>query len=110
MNFDKSYFSFGNAFHCKTHTNSDNITITAEVEKQLRDRLSPADVKISLRLTRIKELHAKWIHELYEHMRKRPEIMTKEFEAASINNSCVNARVCVTGINNLFRSEEYVVA
>ena len=41
---------------------SDNITITAEVEKQHRDGVSRADVKISLRLARIRELHAKWIH------------------------------------------------
>ena len=59
----------------------DNITITAEFEKQLCDGVSPADVKISLRLTGITELHAKWIHELYEHMRKRPEIITIGFEA-----------------------------
>ena len=43
-------------FIAKTRTHSDNITIIAEVEKQLRDGVRPADVKICLRLTRIKEL------------------------------------------------------
>ena len=58
----------------------DDITITAEVEKQLRDGVSPAEVKISLRLTCVKDL------------RKRPEIITNGFEAAVINEACVNAR------------------
>ena len=63
---------------------SDNITITAEIEKQLRDGVSRADVKITLRLTHIKELNRKSIHELYEHMRKIPEVITK---AAGFNKA-----------------------
>ena len=40
---------------------NDNITIIllAELEKQLRDGVSLAKVKIFLRLTRVKEVHAK---------------------------------------------------
>ena len=34
---------------------SDNIIINAEAEKQQRDGVSPADVKISLRLASAKE-------------------------------------------------------
>ena len=64
-------------FIAKTRTYSDDITITAEIEKQLRDGVSRADVKITLRLTHIKELNRKSIHELYEHMRKIPEVITK---------------------------------
>ena len=47
---------------------------------------------------------------LYEHMRKRPEIITKRFGAVAINKACVNTRAYVTRVNNPFRSEEYVVA
>ena len=54
-------------FIAKIRKYSDDITITTEVEKHLRDRVSPAGFKIFLRLTRKKELHTKWIHELYEH-------------------------------------------
>ena len=78
--------------------------ITAEVEKQLRDESSPPEVKISRRLTRIKKLHAKWINKLYEHMMKRPEIITNNFEAAGINEVCVNARTYMTRVKNPFRS------
>ena len=35
----------------KTHTHSNNITTTAEVEKQLRDGVNPVEVKLFLRLT-----------------------------------------------------------
>ena len=77
--------SCGNPSLEKTRTQSDNITINAEVEKQLRDGVSPTDIKLSLGLTRIKELNVKWIHELYEHIRKKPEITANGFEAASIN-------------------------
>ena len=103
----KFYLSFGNAFHCKTRTYSGNITITAEVKKQLRDGVSPADIKISLRLTRINELHAKRIH---DHMRKRLEVITNGFEAAGINEACVNVCIYVTRVQNPFCSEECVEA
>ena len=60
-------------------------------------------------MTHIKELYAKWIHELREHMRKRPEIITDAFEAAGIDEACVNACIYVTRVQNPFRSDEYVV-
>ena len=40
-------------FIAKSRTGGDNTTITTEVERQLRDGVSHADVKISLRLTRM---------------------------------------------------------
>ena len=43
-------------------------------------------------------------------MRKRPEIVTSWFEAAGINEACVNARAYVTRAENPFHSDEYVVA
>ena len=43
-------------------------------------------------------------------MRKRLEIITNGFEAASINEACVNARAYMTRVKNPFRSDEYVVA
>ena len=86
-----------------------NTWYAAEVETQLRDGVSPADVKISMKLTRIKELHAKWIHELYDHMRKSPDIITNGFSAAGIHEACLNARTYVTRVDNPFRSNEYVI-
>ena len=79
---------------------SDNITIPTEVKKQL----------CALRLTRIKKLHTKWIHELYQHIRKKPEIITNGFEAAGIKEACLNARTYATRVENPFRRDGYVVA
>ena len=42
------------------------------------------------------------MHELYEHTRKRPEMVTNGFEAAGINKASVNARTYV-------KSDEFVV-
>ena len=43
-------------------------------------------------------------------MRKRPEVIKYGFEAAGINEACVNARAFVTRVYNPLRSEEYVLA
>ena len=43
-------------------------------------------------------------------MRKRPEIITNKFEAAGINEACVNTHIYVIRVKNPFRSKEYVVA
>ena len=45
-----------------------NMWYTEQVAKQLNEGKSPADVEVSLNLSEIKPLHAKWIYEMYEYL------------------------------------------
>ena len=46
-----------------------NMWYTEQVAKQLNEGKAPADVEVSLNLSEIKPLHAKWIYEMYEYLR-----------------------------------------
>ena len=39
-----------------------------QVAKQLNKGKAPAEVEVSLNLSEIKPLHAKWIYEMYEYL------------------------------------------
>ena len=45
-----------------------NMCYTEQVAKQLNEGKVPADVDVSLNLSEIKPLHAKWIYEMYEYL------------------------------------------
>ena len=42
---------------------------TEQVEKQQNEGKAPVDVEVSLNLSEIKPLHAKWMYEMYEYLR-----------------------------------------
>ena len=48
---------------------------TEQVAKQLNEGKAPADVEVSLNLSEIKPLHAKWIYEMYEYLRGRSDLI-----------------------------------
>ena len=57
---------------------------TEQVAKQLNEGKAPADVEVSLNLSEIKPLHAKWIYEMYEYLRGRSDLILNGFESAGI--------------------------
>ena len=57
---------------------------TEQVAKQLNEGKTPADVEVSLNLSEIKPLHAKWIYEMYEYLRGRSDLILNGFESAGI--------------------------
>ena len=79
-----------------------------EVSKQLRRNINPADVKLSLKLTHIKVLHARWINDLYHHLIGRKDIIINGFSKAGITEADRNAQEIVTRIENPFHSDEYI--
>ena len=79
-----------------------------EVSKQLRRNINPADVKVSLKLTHIKVLHARWINDLYHHLIGRKDIIINGFSKAGITEAYRNAQEIVTRIENPFHSGEYI--
>ena len=52
-----------------------NMWYTEQVAKQLNEGKAPADVEVSLNLSEIKPLHAKWIYEMYEYLRGRSDLV-----------------------------------
>ena len=53
---------------------------TEQVSKQLNEGKAPADVEVSLNLSEIKPLQAKWIYEMYEYLRGRSDLVLIVFE------------------------------
>ena len=54
------------------------------VSKQLMNGKAPGDVKISLKLSDLNPLHAKWIVEMYGYLKQQKESVVKGFEKAGI--------------------------
>ena len=57
---------------------------TEQVAKQLNEGKAPADVEVSLNLSEIKPLHAKWIYEMYKDLREHSDLVLNGFESAGI--------------------------
>ena len=54
------------------------------VSKQLMNGKAPGDVKVLLKLSDLKALHAKWIVEMYGYLKQQKESVVKCFEKAGI--------------------------
>ena len=48
--------------------------------KTAQEGEAPADVEVSLNLSQIKPLHAKWIYEKYEYLRGHSDLVLNGFE------------------------------
>ena len=57
---------------------------TGEVCKQLDCSVAPCEVKINLKLSKLKPMHADWLFQLYNDMQSRPELIKKGFDKAGI--------------------------
>ena len=75
---------------------------TEQVAKQLNEGKAPADVEVSLNLSEIKPLHAKWIYEMYEHLRGRSDLVLNGFESAGITEAVEKSNEVFERIENPF--------
>ena len=50
--------------------------------------VSSDNVKVDTRLTVIREVHARWINELFTYLKDRPDDIKKGFEKAGITAAC----------------------
>ena len=55
---------------------------------QLNGGVSSDNVKVDTRLTVIREVHARWIHELFLYLKGRPDDVRKGFEKSGITDAC----------------------
>ena len=64
-----------------------NMWYTEQLAKQLNEGKAPADVKVSLNLSEIKSLHAKWIYEMYKYLQGRSDLVLNGFESAGVTEA-----------------------
>ena len=62
-----------------------------QVSQQLEKGIQPADVQVSLGLTELKAMHAKWISDLYHYLCSLKEIILHGFKAANITEAVESA-------------------
>ena len=72
------------------------------VSKQLSNGVAPGDVKVSLKLSDLKNLHARWIVETYDHLKHQNDSIIKGFDAAGISEAITCANNVFTRVENPF--------
>ena len=70
--------------------------------KQLNEGKASADVKVSLNLSKIKPLHAKWVYEMYEYLRRRSDLVLNGFESVGITEAVEKSNEVFEIIENPF--------
>ena len=64
--------------------------------------ITPGRVKVSLKLSDLKPLHAKWIVDTYNQLRKQNDSVIKGFDAAVITEMIKVANDVFTRVENSF--------
>ena len=72
------------------------------MSKQLSNGIAPGDVKVFLKLSDLKPLHAMWIVDTYNHLRKQNDSIIKGFNAEGITEAIKFANDIVTRVENSF--------
>ena len=80
-----------------------NSWLANEVSKQLRAQKAAADVKVSLKLSVIRSLHAKWIVDLYNTLKDDKKMAINGFRSAGITEAIENVKVMVEKVENFFK-------
>ena len=62
----------------------------------------PTEVKITSKLSDLKPLHASWIVDLYEHLKKETGMVIEGFDSAGITEAVNNAQSVNEKIENPF--------
>ena len=80
-----------------------NAWYAEQVSRQLQRGINATDVKVSLKLSDIKVLHAQWIVDTYEYLKIHREFIVNGFAAAGITEAFTDAQSIVTRVDNPFR-------
>ena len=81
-----------------------NSWFSGEVSKLRMQGQDPCDVKVPLRLTVIKPLHAKWILELYNRLEGGKGLIRNGLVAAGITEAIEDAKSIMRRVENPFKS------
>ena len=81
-----------------------NEWFSNKVATQLNRGVDPTEVKITSKQSDLKPLHASWIIDLCEHLKKETWMIIKGFDSAGITEAVNNAQSDYEKIENPFRS------
>ena len=70
---------------------------------QVKFQSKSPDVKVTLKLSMIKPLHAKWIVDLHHHLKAHKEMIVNGFGAAGIFEPIENAQPIAEKVENRFK-------
>ena len=80
-----------------------NSWLANEVSKQLRAGKEVVNVEVSLKLSVIKSLHAKWIVDLYKTLKDDKEMTINDFKSEEITEAIENVNDMVEKVENPFK-------
>ena len=86
-------------------SNKFNAWYVDRVSKQLSNGVIPGDVKVSLKLSDLKPLHARWIVEIYNHLKYQNDSIIKGFDASDHSEAIAYAKDIFTQIENPFNEQ-----
>ena len=72
------------------------------MSNQLPKGIAPGDVKIFIKLSDLKPLHARWIVDAHNHLRKQNDSIIKGFDSGRITESIKFANYVFTRVENPF--------
>ena len=87
-------------------SNKFNAWYADRVKKQLSNRVAPGDVKVSLKLSDLKFVHARWIVETHNHLKNQNDSIIKDFDAVRIREAIICAKDVFTRVENPFKWTE----
>ena len=77
-----------------------NTWYAGKVAEQLEIGKAPADVNVSVNLSEIKPLHAKWIVLMYNYLKGRQDLIVNGFRSAGITEAVEKANEVYQRIEN----------
>ena len=86
-------------------SNKFNAWYADRVSKQLSNGVAPGDVKVSLKLSDLKPLHARWIVEIYNHLKCQNDFIIKSFDVSGHSEAIACAKDIFTQIENPFNEQ-----
>ena len=78
----------------------------SEVASQLERGVEPHDVKVDVKLSTIKPLHAGWIIDYYKHMQSYRSVIKSGFRKALITEAAMEAESLINLCENPFQEIE----
>ena len=72
------------------------------VSEQLKRGVAPGDVKVSVKLSDLKPLHARWFVEMFDYLKQQNESIVNGFDKAGITEAVKLANEVFSKIENPF--------
>ena len=79
-----------------------NTWYADRVSEQLRRSVAPGDVKLSMKLSDLTPLHARWIIEMFHYLKQQNESIVNGFDKAGITEAVKSANEVFSRIENPF--------